>query len=236
MQLNQITKHTYYTECDSKTDRPVLGYIVGENIAVMVDAGNSAKHIADFNQTLGTQFAQPQYCIITHWHWDHTFGMHALHCETIAYADTRKELRRMKNWLWNEEAMQQRLHTGEEIGFADEHIRMEYPDLQDIKVVEANRYLTEEHVIDCGLITCRCLHLPSAHSEDSLVVHVPEERVLFVGDIYNDDFYHNHYRDLEKTKELYLALQEIDFETAVPGHSKPISKEQLMGFLKTFIK
>ena len=38
MELKQITTHVYYTECDSRTDRPVLGYILGSNQSVMVDA------------------------------------------------------------------------------------------------------------------------------------------------------------------------------------------------------
>jgi len=46
-------------------------------------------------------------------------------------------------------------------------------------------------VLDCGSITCECMHLPSAHSDDSVAVFIPEERVIFLGDIYNNDFYQN---------------------------------------------
>lgn len=75
------------------------------------------------------------------------------------------------------------------------------------------------------------MHLPSAHSDDSLVVWVPEEKVLFVGDIYNDDFYNHHYRDPEKTAQLYKTLEQIDFDVAVSGHSAPVKKRELINFL-----
>ena len=56
-----------------------------------------------------------------------------------------------------------------------------------------------------------------------------------MGDIYNDDFYNNHYRDIEKTKQLYDALNQIDFEIAVVGHSNPIGKKEIINFLERFI-
>ena len=45
MRLNRLTENIYYTECDSNSDRPVLGYINGDRCSVMVDAGNSANHV-----------------------------------------------------------------------------------------------------------------------------------------------------------------------------------------------
>lgn len=233
MKLKQLTKHVYYTECDSKTDRPVLGYILGEKQSVMVDAGNSAKHVADYNNAVKQAgFRKPAYCVITHWHWDHTFGIHAVEAETIAHEETNRQLLRMAAWEWNHSAMKHRLESGEEIEFADTHIRAEYDCLQDIHVTPAQRLWEEGLFLDCGKLTCYCMHLPSAHSDDSLVVWIPEEKLLFVGDIYNDDFYKNHYRDPVKTKQLYEALNKIPFDLAVPGHSAPVKKADLMGFLK----
>ena len=130
--------------------------------------------------------------------------------------------------------MKERLISGEEISFADEHIRAEYPKLKEIKVVPALITFEQKIVLDCGSITCVCMHLPSAHSDDSVAVFVPEERVIFLGDIYNDDFYQNHYRDLDKTKQLYQELSMIDFELAVVGHSEPVKKENILNFLHRF--
>lgn len=232
MELKQIAAHVYYTECDPRTDRPVLGYILGSGQSVMIDAGNSAKHVADYNHAINQAgFPEPAYCVITHWHWDHTFGMHAVKAETIAHENANRELCRMTAWEWSDSAMKQRLESGEEIEFADTHIRAEYDCLQDIQVIPAKRLWEKDLVLDCKEVTCHCMYLPSAHSDDSLVIWIPEEKVLFVGEIYNDDFYNNHYRDPEKTNQLYKALEQIDFDVAVPGHSAPVKKMDLMNFL-----
>ncbi|PPK80995.1 glyoxylase-like metal-dependent hydrolase (beta-lactamase superfamily II) [Lacrimispora xylanisolvens] len=235
MRLNRLTENIYYTECDSNSDRPVLGYINGDRCSVMVDAGNSGNHVKDYNFFLTQQgLKKPKYCIITHWHWDHTYGLHAVDAETIAHTKTNQELVRMSSWEFTDSRMKERLISGEEIAFADEHIRAEYPKLKEIKVVPALITFEQKIVLDCGSITCECMHLPSAHSDDSVAVFVPEERVIFLGDIYNDGFYQNHYRDLEKTKQLYQELSMIDFELAVVGHSEPVRKDNILNFLHRF--
>lgn len=236
MELNQLSEHIYYTQCDPDVDRPVLGYILGDACAVMIDAGNSKNHVKDYEDAcIRRGLRMPEYCVITHWHWDHTFGMHALSAQTIAHINTNRELRRLSSWAWNDEAMRSRLKAGLEIEFADQHIRAEYSRLEDIRVILAGRTFQDELTLDCGGVTCQCIHLPSAHSDDSVVILVPEEKALFVGDIYNDDFYHGHCRDMEKTERLYRALLKLEFETAVVGHGNPVKKADLIHFLKRFV-
>lgn len=235
MHLEKLTEHIYYSHSSPAGDRPALGYISGSKAAVMVDAGNSAAHNAAFLEKLAEKgLRTPEFCILTHWHWDHSFGLHALKMETYAHAKTNEKLREIAAWKWDDDAMRQRLAEGTEIAFADENIRMEYSDLQKILVMPAANEIQEEAVFDCGGITCRCLHLPSAHSDDSIVVYIPEEKILFIGDIYGDDFYNNHSRDLDKTKALHSRLSELDFTTAVPGHSAPLPKDELLRFLERF--
>lgn len=235
MKLEQLTPHVFYTPCDRRTDRPVLGYIQGEAISVMVDAGNSPAHVAGYLASLRGR-PRPALCVVTHWHWDHTFGLEALSCPALATGETNRVLKTMAAWAWTPEAMAARLASGEEIPFADACIRAEYADPSAIHVVPAGMEWTPEgSVIDCGGVTCRVLPLPSAHSEGSLVVHIPEEKVLFIGDIYGDDYYQGHHRDIEKTRGLYRALEGLDFDTVLPGHDGPMPRVTLMGFLKQFI-
>lgn len=233
MELKQLSDHIYYTDCDPAYDRPVLGYILGRECAVMVDAGNSGAHAGAFARAVeGRGFPLPRYCVLTHWHWDHTFGMHGVRGTTVAHVNTNRELERLSAWAWDDESMKKRLAEGVEIEFADQHIRAEYPRLEEIRVSTAELTFSDQLTIHCGGLTCRCLHLPSAHSQDSVVVHVPEEGVLFLGDIYNDDFYHGHARDREKTAQLRDGLLGLDFHTAVVGHGRPVAKEVVVRFLE----
>lgn len=237
MQSKKITSHIYYSEPEKKTDRPILGYIVGDKRAVMVDAGNSKAHYEAYLKLLEEyELPMPEVCVITHWHWDHTFGIHALRQESLAHMKTNQKLREMSLWDWTDSAMKERLQQGIEIPFADTCMREEYENVNDIRVIPATTDIQDQTELDCGGITCQCIHLPSAHSDDSIVVYVPEEKVVFIGDIYGNDLYHDSKRDLEKTKSLYKRLKILDFEIAVPGHSEPLSKDELLSFLGQFIK
>lgn len=235
MNLIKLKNNIYYTESDREYDRPVLGYIRGKDFSIMVDAGNSKKHVNLYMELLAkNNLTMPKYCLITHWHWDHTFGLNAIDFKTFSHKETDEKLKEMKEWKWNDESMKKRLEEGVEIEFADIHIRKEYKNLYDIIIKNVDETLEDKKIFNLGDISCEYFHLPSAHSDDSMVVYIPEEKIIFLGDIYNDDFYKNHYRDIEKTKKLYEELNKLDFEIAILGHGEPIVKERLINFLKQF--
>ena len=82
----------------------------------MVDAGNSPRHSGEYQQDLEVSgMPRPKYCVITHWHWDHTFAMHALPSETIASRETARQLQRRAGWRWDAASMESRLESGEDI-------------------------------------------------------------------------------------------------------------------------
>ena len=119
MMLKKISECIYYLPPDSETDRPVLGYIRGDRYSLMVDAGNSSNHVDIFNRELTKLgLPLPDYVAITHWHWDHTFGMSAVNGKTIANRLTNDQLNIVKNWTWSDDAMAKRLQTGEDIEFS----------------------------------------------------------------------------------------------------------------------
>lgn len=85
MDLTKVTRRVYYLINDRETDRPVLGYIKGDKYSLMVDAGNSKNHVKKFNNSIEKlNLRMPDYVAITYWHWDHTYGMHAVAGKTIA--------------------------------------------------------------------------------------------------------------------------------------------------------
>lgn len=68
----------------------------------------------------------------------------------------------MSKWQWTDEAMKQRLLTGEDIEFADTNIRKEYKNLQDIKVIPADIVFKNDLEINLGglsVILKMLLHL-----------------------------------------------------------------------------
>jgi len=91
--LNQLTKHIHWLTLDSTTDRPILGLITGDYKSLMVDAGASVKHTNEFLEAVKQSgLPSPNYCVLTHWHWDHSFGAEALDIPIIAPKRTAEAL------------------------------------------------------------------------------------------------------------------------------------------------
>ncbi len=232
--LKQLTERIYYLPCSSETDRPNLGYIRGDRYSLMIDAGNSAKHAALFLDSVNELgLPIPTYVAITHWHWDHTFGMHAVPGIILASKLTNDQLARVMTWKWTEEAMQARLLSGEDIEFCDTHIRLEYPERNDILVKAADIVFEKQLTLYLGGITAQLFALGGPHSDDSVVIYIPEEKVLFLGDSDGGDFYYNEGRyDKVKLTCFIQFLRDLDFVICIDGHDVPASKEELLGYME----
>lgn len=82
----------------------MLGYIRGERYSLAVDAGNSRRHVEKFYAALdAAELRRPDFTVLTHWHWDHTFGLHAVDGAAIACEATNEMLCRASRWKWSEE-------------------------------------------------------------------------------------------------------------------------------------
>ena len=113
MELRKISGRVYYLPAEERTDRPVLGYIRGEKYSLAVDAGNSSDHVEMFYRELrDSDLRLPDFTVITHWHWDHSFGMHAVSGKTVASHLTNEKLADVQKWEWTDEAMGKRRQSG----------------------------------------------------------------------------------------------------------------------------
>ncbi|AGF59509.1 glyoxylase-like metal-dependent hydrolase (beta-lactamase superfamily II) [Clostridium saccharoperbutylacetonicum] len=234
MGLRKVTQRVYYLINDRETDRPVLGYIKGDKYALMVDAGNSKKHLEKFNDSIEKlNLRLPDYVAITHWHWDHTYGMHSVTGKTIACEITNEQLKVMSKWKWTDDAMKKRLLTGEDIEFADTNIRKEYENLNDINVVPADIVFKNNLEVELGGLKVILKNVVSPHSKDSVIVYIPEERVVFIGDAYGMDYYNNCEYNAVKLESLINMLGGLEFDVCFPGHSSPINKTEIIEYLKS---
>jgi len=232
--LIKLTDRIYYMPHNEETDRPVLGYIKGDKYSLMVDSGNSKKHAELFIEEISKLgLPYPQFVAITHSHWDHTYGLCGLNAMTIACSKTNEYLTNMSKWEWTDKAMQHRLENGEDIEFCDTIIRREYPDRSKICVKTADIVFDERLKLNLGNISCSLMRLDSSHADDCAVIYIPEEKIIFIGDIISEDFHHGkpvYYKD--KLDSLINELKTIDFEIALFGHMEQFTKNDLISWLE----
>lgn len=234
MELTQISKHVYISDFEEYRDRPRLGYINGSQRAVLIDAGASKEHLFEVLDLIKKKgLHEPEVVILTHWHWDHVYGLHACDFPALCSDKTQLKLKEMADWKWDEASMAKRIKSGEDILFCDEHIRHEYSDLMQIKVVEADETFFDEYELDCGDVNLSIFEMETDHSDDSTFIYVKEDKVLFVGDAYSKDYHHGepHYTK-EKLNKLIEMIKKLDINLIIHGHDEVLKKEELLENLK----
>ena len=83
--FEKITEHIYIHPAEHYTDRPNIGLIIGEEKALLFDAGNSKKHVKKLRAELSEQgLPFPDHVLLSHSHWDHSFGAKFWNADIIA--------------------------------------------------------------------------------------------------------------------------------------------------------
>ena len=248
--FERISQHVYIKAPEGYSDRPTIGYIKGDKLSLLFDSGASKYHTDEIKKDLErASLPYPSLVALSHWHWDHSFGLSEWNVPTVAVKETNKVLKKFSGLKWDEESIKERIQKREEIVFCFEMMKREYGDTRNIKVVPASIEFEKELYIDLGGISVRLIHISGPHSRDSVVLYVPEERILFLGDSHGKDLYtypwhfdineeDKFMEEIEKIpydlieKERYMEeLKSLDFSIAIPGHSESIGREELFSLL-----
>lgn len=234
MGLMKLSERIYMLPFVQKTDRPNLFYIKGDNYSVAIDAGNSKTHVEEFYGELKKNgFELPKYTIITHWHWDHTFGLHAISGTSIASTLTNQKLLEVAKWEWTKEKMAEREVTGEDIPFCNNCILEEYENLDEIKVIGVDEVVEDVRELDLGGIYLKLIARDSTHSRDSLFIHIPEEKMLIIADADCEDYYDNNSQyDKNRLEDMIEFLESIDYERHMFSHIFESTKKEALSYLK----
>ena len=207
-------------------DRPMLAYVKGDRLSLAIDAGYSSLHVKDFYEAIeAADFRKPDFTAITHWHYDHTFGMHAIKGVSIAHKKTNEFLRIQQKKAENPSYI-------EILKNEDEHFRKEYCGQKELNIVLSDFEFSDEITLNLGNVTARIFHTVSPHSEDTACIYIPEEKLLFLGDSTSEDFFNGGYMDKEKLASLIRTIDSTDCEYCVLSHCEPLKKEHLLEYLK----
>ena len=156
----------------------------GRDATILLDVGASVAHTGGFLRELEALGLPPlRLAVLTHWHWDHSFGGAALAAPIAAHRMTAAELAREAALDWSDAALDARVQSGAELAFCAEMIRVELPDRSDLRIVEPVVVFGDEGLeLQLGGVTCTVRHVGGDHAADSCVIHVVEDGLLFLGD------------------------------------------------------
>lgn len=227
MGIERITKRVFFYPHQPETDRPMLAYVQGDKVTLAIDAGNSAKHVDEFYKALDIKgLRRPNFTVITHWHWDHTFGMHRIDGLSIAYSKTNQYLEREQERLCKKDYV-------EFLRKDDKCFGKEYAGNKEIIVTLSDIQFEKKLTINLGGVTAKIHHVESPHSKDTVLIYLPEERVLFLGDATSEDFYNNGFMDKYKLKQLIKVIEQTECQYCILSHCEPLCKTDLLEYLKS---
>ncbi|MEG2892106.1 MAG: MBL fold metallo-hydrolase [Clostridium sp.] len=219
--LKKLTNRVYYKEYVQKGDRPVLGLIAGDKYSLVIDGGNSKEHANEFLKEIKSlNIAPVKYLVLTHWHWDHVFGISTIGAINIVHKKSDEKLKWMKTLKWTDDAIRERVLLGEEIEFCEEHMKIEHPNNnREIQIPESDIVFDSTIEIDLGGVTVCCEHIETDHSDDCVIVSIKDDRVTFIGDaMYNDMYNGNYSYSREKLYPFLDRLLEIKSNYYIPSH------------------
>lgn len=223
MELYHLTNRIWVYPFEEERDRPNLSYIRGDRWSLAIDAGHSAAHTREFYHALeGEGLPLPTLTVLTHWHWDHTLGMHAVHGLTLAGRRTNAHLADFRQKIQAE-------GTGAFFSM-HESIRREYANGQPVTVTLADLIYDGEMGLDAGSCPVRLFSAEAPHTDDSTLIHVPGEGVLFLGDAAGGGF-PTWEKDAEKSRKLADTITRIGADIILDSHWTPQTLEEALADL-----
>lgn len=181
--LNKINDSTYYQLNDDSKERPALGIVCGDKYSLVIDPGNSVQHAKGFLKEIKLLNLPPvKYVVITHGHWDHFLGMNEFKGTVIVNSKTNQIIDEWRSYSFHDDALQRLVDANLMKSQHMEILIDEIPNRESFKLDAPDIVFDNSLTIDLGNKVCLIETITSTHTDDSTVVYVPDEKVLFLGD------------------------------------------------------
>ncbi len=226
--LQKISDHVY-GYVDIKNASPATGFgangslVVGRDAALVIDTLISARAADRFMADIRKITDKPvKYVVNTHYHLDHAWGNSQFAKQgsvVISHDNTRKDMPQSA----------QALAHPEQFGLTPKDV--EGTTLQ-APVITFSDSLT----IDLGDVTAELRYPGPTHTDDSIMAYVPQDKVLFLGDILFTR-YHPFLAegDIVHWQEVLTELENTPAQKIIPGHG-PVSDKADLQDMKIYLR
>jgi glyoxylase-like metal-dependent hydrolase (beta-lactamase superfamily II) len=215
----QLTPSVWYVQGLTALGTPAnqnfisnAGFIVTGRGVVVIDALGSPALAQQLVEAIRKITPQPiTHVIVTHYHADHIYGLQvfkALGARILAHNAARSYL--------NSDTARLRLQAS----------RQELSPWIDgnTELVEADEWLDTERELDLGGVRLQIKHVGPSHTPEDLVVYLPQQRLLFAGDlVFRARIPFVGQADSRRWIEALDSLLAMDTRLIVPGHG-PVSE------------
>lgn len=231
--LQKLSNRLFYLPPVQQTDRPILVAIVGDDQTLLIDAGNSSSHAKLFKEQLASYHVTGDILALTHWHWDHIFGLNEMDMPSIANNMTYEKIRELQKLSWEDKELDERVEAGIEIPFCADAIKLELGNERNVILPDPTIIFEEQIELNLGGVTCIIEHIGGDHSADSNLIYVAEEKTIILGDcLYANLYAEKWHYTIEKMGKLLEKIEKYDAEIYfLSHHPGPLTKDEFSSFV-----
>ena len=232
--LQKLSNRLFYLPPVQQTDRPILVAIVGDDQTLLIDAGNSSNHAKLFKEQLASYNVTGDILALTHWHWDHIFGLIEMDMPSIANNMTYEKIKELQKLSWDDKELDERVEAGIEIPFCADAIKLELGIERNVILPDPTIIFKEQIKLNLGGVTCIIEHIGGDHSADSNLLYIAEEKTIVLGDcLYANLYAEKWHYTIEKTSKLLKKIEKYDAEIYfLSHHPRPLTKDEFSSFVK----
>ncbi|MGL4953673.1 MAG: MBL fold metallo-hydrolase [Culicoidibacterales bacterium] len=227
-----LGKHCGYIREDKERNEPNIGVVLGDEQTLLIDAGSSVKHYERVIATLeAAKLNLPTQIVLTHAHWDHCFA--GTYYESILYAQslTAKQLDFMHTWRLDNQNLEQLKTQGDISAWSERMIHDHVSGREHLIVKAADIVFNDQLTFALGAVHAQAIHVGGSHTNDSTLIYVKEDKVLYLGDsLYSSRSVYNR----ETLWPMIETIKKLDVEQAILSHREPFNREQFQHHLGLF--
>lgn len=213
--VHQLSDRIWIYRHDWQKVEPTIGMVLTKEGWIAIDGGNSPAHGRQVYEAMQEIREAPVlYVIDTHRHFDHVFGNQAFQAPVIASQRCRERFVQniQDDWApdrvhrWLQETMFSSIST------------LNPTDFRELMLVPPSLSFTGEMTLDLDGTSVQLFSLAGAHSDDSIGIFIPRERVLFLGDAFY--FREGSEGSFLRLLQLLDYIAPLEVELYVPGHER----------------
>ncbi len=227
--------------------------VVNEEDVLVVDSHVTPMAARALLEGIATFTDKPVTTLVnTHYHFDHAHGNQVFgdDVEIIGHEFTREKLAgdplgeptyqgfaaRFEDQLAELEAQREGME-GEELAELEGRIRYLGDFVEAQKEIDPRAptvTLVEKMTLFRGSREIQLHHLGRGHTGGDVVVFLPEERLIFTGDLLLPRLSYMGDGHVDEWGQTLARLQELDFDLIVPGHGEPFTDRSKVGQLQEY--
>ena len=235
LKLTQLTEHTWLLphDPDATAVQSSIGVIATRNESLIVDAGNSPRLARQLKTELVRCNLPPISRIIyTHHHWDHVYGACEFGVPVTAHVMCRAILKEESRKPWGIEYLHEVIRRNPKLTVSYNAVAKAIDDWETFRIVVPEDIFEKADLIDLDGLPIELEHVGGEHAEDSIVVKVPQDGVMFLGDCYYPPPLHLRKPDSLPSMDMLNRLQNHAYDLYVEGHDKPFTRTELLQVLQ----